>query len=178
MSEEYIDYGVLIDDAMHIIVQRALQIAESQGLKGSHHFFISFITDYPGVRISERLKEKYPDEMTIVLQYQFENLEVTDEGFGVVLSFDNVKESIYIPFDALTAFADPSVKFGLQFRHIDTDEIELDLEDGEDIAEVHDFSANESANEAAPVKEKAGKARKSRKKKDNNVVSLDTFRKK
>lgn len=119
MSGEYIDYGRLIDDAMHIIVKKALEFVCKNGLPGNHHFFISFLTNYPGVSISPNLKNKYPEEMTIVLQHQFENLIVEEKNFSVRLSFDNVKETIKIPFEALVAFADPGVKFGLQFRHLD-----------------------------------------------------------
>jgi hypothetical protein len=126
MADE-INYAALIDNAMHSIVREALRIAASQGLPGEHHFFISFLTNYPGVVISERIRRKYPEEMTIVLQYQYEKLSLGDDYFSVVLSFDNTKETVRIPFIALTAFADPSVKFGLQFRHLDEDMLEDDL---------------------------------------------------
>ena len=119
MTTNLIDYSALVDDAMHFIVKKSLQIFASSNAHGNHHFFISFITKYPGVVISEKLHNKYPYEMTIVLQHQFEKLEVFDDYFSVFLSFDNNQEQIIIPFVALTAFADPSVKFGLQFRHID-----------------------------------------------------------
>jgi hypothetical protein len=86
-------------------------------LHGDHHFFISFATTMPGVHISSKLKERYPEEITIVLQYQFENLSVDKNKFSVTLRFDGVKEVIVVPFKALTAFADPSVKFALQFKN-------------------------------------------------------------
>jgi hypothetical protein len=135
MSNDFIDYGKLIDDAMHIIVRNALQRVSKEGLPGKHHFFISFLTSYPGVVLSDTLRKKYPDEMTIVLQHQFENLKVTDKRFDVVLSFDNVKENIGAPFDALLAFADPSVKFGLQFRQIE-ESYEEDISELEQITDV------------------------------------------
>jgi hypothetical protein len=124
MNQGIIDYSVLVDEAMHLIVKKSLQIFADTDSQGEHHFFISFITKYPGVVISEKLHNKYPYEMTIVLQHQFEKLTIADDHFSVLLSFDNQQEKIVIPFAALTAFADPSVKFGLQFRHVDEAHLE------------------------------------------------------
>lgn len=182
MSEEFIDYGQLIDDAMHIIVQKALVRVEKEGLPGSHHFFISFLTEYPGVEISPALRKKYPEEMTIVLQYQFDGLTVTEKGFSVSLSFDNVKEKVVVPFTALTAFADPSVKFGLQFRHVDLED-ELTDEELEALGELEELSPPEPATGQNNVSESKKSATKKTKKKkasedDDNIVSLDSFRKK
>lgn len=113
---ELIDYPGFIDEAMRGVVRKALrQVAES-GLPGDHHFYISFATEHPGVRVSPALKTRYPKEMTIVIQFQFWDLTVEDEGFSVTLSFNNVPEKLVVPFAALIAFADPSVKFGLQFH--------------------------------------------------------------
>lgn len=178
MNEDFIDYGELIDEAMHVIVKKALLMISKEGLPGHHHFFISFVTDYPGVEISKALSQKYPDEMTIVLQHQFENLKVEEDSFSVVLSFDGVKERIKVPFDALVAFADPSVKFGLQFRHFDDmDEIEEELEAFE---ELNDEPEMDSKGKKSQKKdEKADKGKKSKKSTGNsNVVSIDNFRKK
>jgi hypothetical protein len=170
MQDDFINYGELIDDAMHVIVKRALDIVCQQGLPGDHHFFISFLTHYPGVQMSRSLLDKYPEEMTIVLQYQFEDLQVTDEKFGITLSFDNVKERLVVPFAALTAFADPSVKFGLQFRHlIDEDEDELPL------AEVHDYTAPEE--ESKPAAKSSGTTTTKKGKNESNIIALDSFRK-
>lgn len=175
MSDEFIDYGELIDEAMHIIVRKALQLVAEKGLQGDHHFFISFITKFPGVTLSKKLLNKYEDEMTIVLQYQFEDLDVQEDRFGVTLSFGGVKERIVIPFAALTAFADPSVKFGLQFRSLE----EMDFEDDEELtAEVKEFVAP-PADETDKKKDKKSKDEKSKDKKSgNNVITLDSFRKK
>lgn len=173
-QDNFIDYGQLIDDAMHVIVKRALEIVVEEGLPGDHHFFISFLTQYPGVEISEKLMEKYPEEMTIVLQYQFQDLEVTDEGFQVTLSFDNVKEPLKIPFAALTAFADPAVKFGLQFRYIMDDEEALalaDLEDYVDGEDELDLDQPKIPNDTKKAKRRSQKAVK-----DDNVIALDSFR--
>lgn len=112
-----INYERLVDEAMHVIVKKALLFIEGGKVPGDHHFYISFLTNHPGVKISESLRKQYPEEMTIVLQYQFENLVVDDKRFSVTLSFDGAREHIDVPFSALTAFADPSVKFGLQFKH-------------------------------------------------------------
>ena len=175
MSDEFIDYGQLIDDAMHIIVKKALERVCREGLPGKHHFFISFLTNYPGVSLSKALKDKYPDEMTIVIQHQFEDLTITDKGFSVVLSFDNVKERIAIPFDSLLAFADPSVKFGLQFRHMD----EFDEEFGDlDIDEVNEIIKEELAELDLGSEESPKVTSKKPKKNNDNVVDMDSFRKK
>jgi len=153
---DYLDYSAWIDDSMRLIVKKALQYARENGLPGEHHFFISFATYHKDVRISEKLRARYPEEMTIVLQHQYSNLTVDDEGFSVELSFDGVMEPIRVPFSAVVAFADPGVKFGLQFHQIDLD----DDEDGEDFP-------------VKPTKDrKDGGAAK-----DGNVVSLDKYRK-
>ncbi len=179
-NNTFIDYGKLIDDAMHVIVKRALGYVGKDGLPGKHHFFISFITSHPGVRISPKLREKYPEEMTIVIQHQFEDLQVRDDYFSVVLSFDNEKQKIQIPFDALIAFADPSVKFGLQFSHLEekqSNSSEPIIKN--DAIEKNNKTAQEAniQEETKPKKGKKGKG-KSVAAVDSNVVDIDTFRKK
>lgn len=124
MKKEFIDYSSLVDNAMHLIVRKSLEIFANNHFNTDHHFFISFVTKYPGVTISDKLRVKYPYEMTIVLQYQFEDLEVQEDSFSVVLTFDGQKEKVVVPFASLTAFADPSVKFGLQFRHVEEDSVD------------------------------------------------------
>lgn len=167
-----IDYTALIDEAMHIIVKKSLQIALKGKLPGEHHFFISFITTYPGVILSNKLKHKYPKEMTIVLQHQFEELEVDNLKFSVVLSFDNIREKIVIPFVALTAFADPSVKFGLQFKHIE----EVYNDDNKNSNHQIKILDNEVTNESD---HKNSTTSKSKIKKDfKNVVEFEEFRNK
>ena len=163
-GNDTINYGELIDDAMHIIVRKALEKVIKDGLPGEHHFFISFLTQYPGVKISPALIEKYPEEMTIVLQYQFSDLFVDEKGMGISLSFDNVKESLYIPFMSLTAFADPSVKFGLQFRHVMDEDYEVDdaSSELENITDDNPKSTTKAKSDKCP----------------DNVVTLDSFRKK
>ncbi len=111
-----IDYPGLIDSAMRNVVREALIHVDKFGLPGEHHFFISFQTNFPGVSISPQLKARYPEEITIVVQHQFWDLKITDKQFSLMLSFNNIPEKLVVPFDALTAFADPSIKFGLQFH--------------------------------------------------------------
>lgn len=112
-----IDYDALTQDALRGVVRAVLtQIAAGKsGLPGEHHFYIAFNTQAPGVVMSRRLKEKYPDEMMIVLQHRFWDLGVTEEGFEVKLTFDGIPERLYVPFQAMKVFFDPSVRFSLQF---------------------------------------------------------------
>jgi uncharacterized protein len=116
MSQNTLDYERLVDGALKGVVRDALALAARRGLPGAHHFYITFKTAHPGVEISEALHGRYPDEMTIVLQHQFWGLEANEDAFEVTLSFFGVSERLKVPYAALTAFVDPSVKFGLQFR--------------------------------------------------------------
>ena len=125
MYEDLIRYDKLIDSAMRFVVKEALQEVCNVGLKGEHHFLLSFLTDSEGVKIPKTLKDRYPNEMTIVIQHQFENLIITEDKFSVTLSFDGKKETIVVPFMALTSFADPGVKFGLKFNLVE-DAVYLD----------------------------------------------------
>jgi hypothetical protein len=112
-------YDALVDDALRSVVRRVLtQVAET-GLPGSHHFYISFRSNDPGVELPEYLRAKYPDEMTIVLQHQYWDLIIREEDFEVTVSFNKQQERIKVPFAALSAFVDPSVRFGLQFDRRD-----------------------------------------------------------
>ncbi len=111
-----IDYDALQQDALRGIVRAALQQIAKTGLPGEHHFYISFLTHGPGVVVSKRLKEKYPHEMTIVLQHRFWDLLVSDERFEVKLTFDGIPERLVVPYAAIKVFIDPSVHFGLQFE--------------------------------------------------------------
>jgi hypothetical protein len=116
MPDDTIRYDLLVQDALRGMVRDLLADAAKKGLPGEHHFFITFDTAAEGVRLSERLRAQYPEEMTVVLQYQFRELKVTDAAFEVVLSFGGVPERLHIPFDAIKGFADPSVQFALQFE--------------------------------------------------------------
>jgi hypothetical protein len=166
-GKDLIRYDLLVQDALKGVVRKILIDAAKDGLGGEHHFYISFRTDFAGVRLSNRLREKYPQEMTIVLQHQFWDLGVTEHAFEVGLSFSNVPERLLIPFDALTGFFDPSVQFGLKFT----------------VEGVEDESAAEppagasapgrSAPRGAGKKKPEGEAEA-----PAQVVSLDAFRKK
>ncbi|GIL01023.1 MAG: hypothetical protein BroJett030_09220 [Alphaproteobacteria bacterium] len=115
MSEDLIRYDILAQEALRGVIRKVLDEVARAGLPGDHHFFITFLTTHPGVRLSKRMRERYPEEMTIVIQHTFWNLEVTDTAFEIDLSFDDIRERLRIPFAAVRGFFDPSVKFGLQF---------------------------------------------------------------
>lgn len=152
-----IDYPELIDHAMRGVVRDILRKIAVTGLPGEHHFYISFSTTFPGVKMSESLRGKYPKEITIVLQHQFWDFKVEEHQFQVTLSFSGVPEKLVIPFAALTAFADPSTKFGLQFQQLDMVHAEAESANTDDELP---FSSEE---------DDAGSA---------EVISLDSFRKK
>lgn len=129
-----IDYGNLMHRAMRGLIQTVLEDVADNGLPGNHHFFITFDTNAEGVEIADWLRARYPQEMTVVIQHWFENLEVTDDGFSVTLNFGNQPEPLIIPFDSVRTFVDPSVEFGLRFEtHADdADDDDDDDEDGDD----------------------------------------------
>jgi hypothetical protein len=157
-----IDYGNMMHDAMRGLIKRLLQDIASVGkLPGDHHFFITFNTMHPEVEIADWLSDRYPNEMTIVVQHWFDNLEVTDDGFSITLNFGDNPEPLYIPFMALRTFVDPSVEFGLRFE-----QPEEETNDANDTA----LSVAE-----APMHENAEPSDKP--KTDGQVVSLDSFRK-
>jgi hypothetical protein len=168
MPQDLIRYDLLVQDALRGVVRHVLTDAATNGLPGEHHFYISFRTEAPGVRISNRLREKYPEEMTVVLQHQFWDLAVTEHGFEVGLHFSGIPERLLVPFDALTGFFDPSVQFGLKFEFAGVEPADND-EDPED-AETGDAKPPRPAETEpeAPSADEAGA----------QVVSLDAFRKK
>ena len=116
MAKDFIGYQALTDAALRGVVRDALKRIEKQGLIGSHHFYLTFKTKFPGVDIPDFLREQYPDEMTIIIQHQYWALKVKDDYFEVTLTFKKLPAPLHIPFAALTAFFDPGVQFGLQFR--------------------------------------------------------------
>jgi uncharacterized protein len=205
MATDLIRYDLLVQDAMRGVVRKVLgDVATSGYLPGDHHFTISFRTDAAGVKISRRLAEQWPQELTIILQHQYSNLEVDDQGFGVTLSFRSIPEHLYIPYEAITGFYDPSVEFGLRFETADVSE-EEEGEEEEVATPLRPSLVNASAAEekAAPAKTApaktapAAKADKSEPAAENSrkaeaplaegaekqdgdakVVSIDAFRKK
>lgn len=122
-----IDYGTLMHQAMRGLIRQVLSDVAARGLPGAHHFFITFDTTQPEVQIADWLRARYPEEMTIVIQNWFENLSVEEEGFAITLNFGNQPEPMYIPWDAVRTFVDPSVEFGLRFEAHD-DEFDEDEE--------------------------------------------------
>ena len=116
MTKDFIGYQALTDAALRGVVREALRRIEKQGLIGSHHFYLTFKTEFPGVEIPDFLREQYPEEMTVILQHQFWGLKVKEDLFEVTLTFRKLPATLIIPFAALTAFMDPGVQFGLQFK--------------------------------------------------------------
>lgn len=160
-DENILRYDKMVESALRGVVKQAVREVMADGLPGDHHFYITFMTDYAGVNIPDYLKDRYPGEMTIVLQFQFYDLDVNDERMQVTLSFNNVPEKLTIPLAAITIFADPSVNFALQFQPMGDDtEPEFDPEDTDPDSPSSDDSDDTGE------------------KKTGEVVSLDNFRKK
>jgi len=172
MAEDLIRYDVLAQDALRGVVRKVLTEVGKTGLPGDHHFFISFLTRSPGVKISDRLLGQYDKEMTIVLQNQFWDLKVGDTGFEVGLSFDGQPETLYVPYAAIKGFFDPSVQFGLQF--------DVGIDDAAEAGGDEELDANAPV----PLPDTGGKADNGATSPDGDevpgekVVSLDSFRKK
>jgi len=153
---ETIDYGKLMHRAMRGLIQEVLSDVRDNGLPGAHHFFITFDTTHPDVQIADWLHDRYPSEMTVVMQHWFDDLEVTDEGFSVTLNFGDAPEHLYVPYDSIQTFVDPSVEFGLRFETQDEDEPTDPTDDGHDEEEMSEIPEDHT---------------------DAEVVSLDSFRK-
>ncbi|AML52560.1 MULTISPECIES: SspB family protein [Falsihalocynthiibacter] len=128
---QFIDYGNLMHDAMRGLIQKVLENVQRDGLPGSHHFFITFDTLHPDVEIADWLSDRYPGEMTVVMQNWFEGLDVTNDGFTVRMKFGGTPETLYIPYDAIITFVDPSVEFGLRFESQEHDDETEDADDAE-----------------------------------------------
>ncbi|GLS28792.1 hypothetical protein SAMN04488498_101335 [Mesorhizobium albiziae] len=180
MAEDHIRYDILAQEALRGVMRKVLAEVARTGLPGNHHFFITFLTGAPGVRISSRLRERYPEQMTIVLQFQYWDLKVTDTGFEVGLSFSDVPEKLEIPFSAVRGFYDPSVNFELEFE-VKQDVIELPAEapaeKPERVVKAPAAKKSEPRKKAeAKTPETAGAEEAPAK--GAEVVSLDAFRKK
>lgn len=189
MNDDPFRYDTLVADALRGVVRKVLFQTVRNGLTGRHHFYVTFRTDYPGVEIPEYLRQRHPEEMTIVLQHQFWGLEVNDEGFEVTLTFNRVSERLVIPFESITAFADPSAQFLLPFQ-VDSAKARRTLakggpllrgqeaedltraDDGKGADEMPDGPKDEirPADDAPAARPDAGGG--------GNVVTLDAFRKK
>ncbi len=163
-GNDLLRYDLMLQRALRSVLRETLTIAAESGLPGAHHLFITFRTGAEDVEIADYLAARYPEEMTIVLQHEYWGLEVTDIGFSVTLSFSNRHERLVIPFAAVTAFADPSVRFGLQFdKAVQGETGEVPDEE----AEVSEEPAAEEGKEESEEKGEPG----------HNVVALDRFRK-
>jgi hypothetical protein len=158
MPDDLMRYDLLAQNALRGVVREALRIVARSGLPGEHHFYIAFNTRHPGIDIGQRLAARYPREMTIVLQHQYERLEVYDDHFEVSLHFDHIPERLIIPFDAIKGFLDPAVQFGLQFEVAPASPVSEEAPPAPEPAPEEPESA---------VSEEAPK-----------VISLDSFRKK
>ncbi|MEW5424744.1 SspB family protein [Amorphus sp. 3PC139-8] len=177
MAEDLIRYDVLVQESLRGVVRKVLKEVAENGLPGNHHFYIAFDTGAPGVRISSRLREQYPNEMTVVLQHQFWELTVTENSFEVGLSFGGVPERLLVPFSAIKGFFDPSVQFGLQFEpQTDEKQSEAGVSPAQvmapQTAATMQDDTPEGADEAASEEEEAPRPEGA------EVVSLDAFRKK
>jgi len=161
-----IDYEQLVQNALRSVVKETLKTTSTKGLTGSHHFYISYRTDYPGVDLPSYLLEQYPEEITIVLQYEFWDLEIEDGSFSVTLCFNDLHERLTIPWGAIVNFVDPSVKFGLQFQpsiyEDDPKPMKKNLKKPSK-AKKADTKGDKSFDEAEPA---------------SNVITLDAFRRK
>jgi hypothetical protein len=162
MAKDLIGYEALADRALRSVVKEALKRTEKQGLLGSHHFYLTFRTKDPGVEIPDFLLDRFPEEMTIVLQNQFWGLKVSEDEFEVGLTFQKMPTTLVIPFAALTAFVDPSVQFGLQFRNSSA---------------AHKAPVLRDTTKAAPAPSPA-EAKTEEPSASPQVVSIDKFRKK
>ncbi len=194
-----INYELLVEDALRTVVRGSLALAEHEGLPGDSHFYITFQTTADGVQMSETLKAANPQEMTIVLQHQFWDLNVSESHFSVTLSFSGVHHNLNIPFSAVTHFNDPSVGFGLQFSTADQlDSLQQDgkatLTEVTDIAQLENEATKNQAGEEQAGKNHSGEnhSGKNPSEKSENkpilqevepvsdgaeIVSLDRFRK-
>ncbi len=158
-SQTGLNYELLVEDALRSVVKSSLRIAENVGLPGETHFYITFLTHYEGVALDDDLRIKHPDQMTIVIQHQYTDLQVGDDQFSLTLFFGGKPSPMVIPFQAITGFNDPSVGFGLQFGILD-DKGDEDTEDSKKLG-------NSSPNNNGNINED----------KTAEIVSLDTFRK-
>lgn len=154
-----IDYGNLMHDAMRGLIRKVLLDVADRGLPGDHHFFITFDTGHPDAELADWLFDRYPGEMTVVMQHWYDGLDVTEDGFSVTLNFGDAPEPLYIPYDAIRTFVDPSVEFGLRFEQQEGEEPQ-----GDTAADL----PHQTEDELEVAEEQP---------RDAEIVSLDSFRK-
>jgi hypothetical protein len=163
-----IDYGNLMHEAMRGLIRKVLTDVAKNGLPGAHHFFITFDTGHPDAELADWLSDRYPGEMTVVMQHWYDKLEVTEDGFGVTLNFGDAPEPLYIPYDAIKTFVDPSVEFGLRFETHEDETEEGAKVTPPDVLRSPAVSSRKPTEKVKPSKKDA---------KPGDVVSLDSFRK-
>lgn len=159
VTRDYLEYSEIVEGALRGVVREALAKVAETGLRGAHHFYIGYKTRFPGVEMSDNLLQKYPDEITIVIQHEYWGLEVEDDYFAVSLNFSGSNERLVVPFYAITSFSDPGVHFALHFSPNEEEIAEDNLEKGDGQAKAPPT--------AAPEAEQTG---------PGGVVSLDSFR--
>ncbi|MGD9868728.1 MAG: SspB family protein [Hyphomicrobiales bacterium] len=181
MTGDRIRYDLLTQNALRGVVKTVLEQVARTGLPGDHHLYVAFDTRAPGVTISPRLKEQYPEEMTIVLQYQFWDLEISPDRFEVKLSFSDIPERLVVPFAAVKAFYDPSVQFGLQFGAPGHANDQAPEEIAANLPAIEAQDQDEEAADEPPTPPPAREAQAGGGAQSGSpakVVHLDTFRKK
>jgi len=176
----------MVEDALRSVLRQALEITHKQGLPGSHHFYVTFDTTHQDVQMADSLRAMHQGEMTIVLQHQFWDLSVNDDSFDITLSFSGVSQRLHVPFAAVTAFADPHAKFGLQFHVEFEDEDAADLDEaGKDFDQDNEFEMPPIDNSV--VTQRLNTERRAQAEEDDapddydgtgKIVTLDAFRKK
>ena len=189
MSEDLIRYDVLTQDALRNVIRKVLEEVVVAGLPGDHHFFITFDTTHPGVRLSDRMRERYPESMTIVIQHSYWDLQTSETGFELDLTFNEIRERLRVPYISIQAFFDPSVKFGLQFDPEPGND-QISEEETENAAPQVPTKlvqpAEKTQGKAASKDDQPDEAPAAKSSEDENssedkpaeVVSLDAFRKK
>jgi len=163
-----IDYGNLMHEAMRGLIRKVLTDVAENGLPGSHHFFITFDTSHPDAELADWLSDRYPGEMTVVMQHWYDKLDVGADGFAITLNFGDAPEPLFVPYDAIKTFVDPSVEFGLRFETQGEDE-----ETNTEMAKPPEILPRPPAAKLKPVDEDVGDSAG----KDAEIVSLDSFRK-
>jgi len=180
MTEETLRYDIWVEEALRSVIQKTIAHVADNGLPGDHHFYISFLTQDEGVVIPARLRAQHPNDMTIVLQHQFENLVAGDDAFSIMLSFGGQKENLVVPYASVISFADPSVNFALQLKMLPLDEEDdTDFDDGD----VEDYDARhldyfEETRNRTDQDDRLGGLSNGDDKKTGEVITLDAFRKK
>ncbi|PIT70648.1 SspB family protein [Bartonella tribocorum] len=181
MIKDQIRYDILVQDALRGVIRQVLSEVAKVGLPGNHHFFITFFTNAPGVKISSRLKDRYPEQMTIVLQHQFRDLSVSETAFEVTLSFREITEKLVIPFTSIQVFYDPVAAFEAAFD-LPSKLPSVESENSEQTSSAPITLSNEQKKENTPTKEQNLNTNKESLNNDTkqsaDVVSLDSFRKK